>query len=72
MKDITKWWINYQPLDDNEKTVLNANIDDKPIFDDEEFNTVKKKLFERMPCCNISEKTHHISFSSCATWHSFK
>lgn len=68
MKDITKWWINYMPLSDTEKSLITTTNTQLPQdCSDEDFDNIEKEYFKRMPFCNISEKTHHITFSECAT-----
>lgn len=68
MKSITKWWNEYLPLSEYEKNLLSKENASEPIFSsNEEFKALEKEYFNRMPFCNISEKTHHITFSQRAT-----
>lgn len=68
MKDITKWWLDYMPLSEKEQKLITQIRTSSPILgSDEEFNLIEKEYFNRMPYCNISENTHHLTFSDCAT-----
>lgn len=68
MKDITKWWIDYIPLNEKEQHLITkVNSTSPQESSDIEFDEIEREYFSRMPFCNISENTHHITFSSCAT-----
>lgn len=68
MKDITKWWINYMPLTEEEQQLLlKTNTLEFKSDISKDFEKIENEYFRRMPLCNISEKTHHITFTNCAT-----
>lgn len=67
MKDLTKWWIEYLPLNNKEQEIIGKfNITTPLISDGDEYSLMEKEYFERMPFCNLSND-YHITFSQRAT-----
>lgn len=68
MKELTKWWNNYLPLNDNEKYLLSKkNLSEPEICSKELFKPLEREYFSRMPFCNVTEETHNITFFKQAT-----
>lgn len=79
MTNIFKWWNNLNPLTTSEKEILNFklchdfNIINKVDYilpketSIENWNLLVSEYFNRMPDCNCSIYTHHLSFEVSAT-----
>ena len=67
MKDLTKWWLNYMPLNNEEQKLIEKYNTTNPIIDGtEKYSVMEKEYFDRMPFCNLSNE-YHITFSETAT-----
>ena len=66
--DILNWWLNTDPLTDNERDLLfKERPIDKIFVSKEEYENLEDEYFKRMPFCNIDSASRVITFSECAT-----
>ena len=67
MKDLTKWWLDYMPLNEEEQQIIEKYNTTKPIIDNtNKYYLMEKEYFNRMHFCNITND-YHITFSENAT-----
>ena len=66
MENILNWWLEYQKISPEELSILQKIRDDN-IIKSSDYANLEDEYFSRMPFCNVSSKTHHITFDLCAT-----
>ena len=65
MKDIINWYVEQNPLTEEEYNQIIKHVSQEKIYStDEEFNKLEKEYFNRLPYCNLTTDTSCISFDA--------
>ena len=68
MNDMIDWWVNLNPLTEEEKMSLNQYRLEEKIFEsDEVYDNLVQEYFNRMPYCNLTSKDYTITIHNSGT-----